>query len=464
MSAESIFDVLIVGEGMAGCCAAITARDLGARVLVLDKAPAGVPHGNTAYSGGAFRRVSGTYTRDLYFSDLMVLSDNRADPELAHFVVDRSAEAQLWLEQLGVAWVPSKGTSNRAVEALDRGRGLARAVRHAVVERAIPCLHEMEATSLLRAGGRVVGAEVRRRDGSGGIFKAGAVILACGGFSANPEMVRRYIGEGARHLVLRGSTYNTGDGVRMAEALGAKLDWMDDFHGGLIPYAYKEHREEIEKAGTGMRHIAHYEVAILVNQDGKRFVDEGEYPSDKTYAKFGKLVPLTQPGGIAYVVFDAQTRNIVDPVYTGPGSDPIEAPTLEALATKIDVPADALTWTVHEFNAGVRDGKNLTVTPPKTNFAQRIDTPPYYAHKVTGGFTFTFGGLRTKLTGEVQDTNGSPIPGLFAAGEITTGLFYGNYGGGSSLPKCAILGREAGRAAVEYATQERAKEASLLQP
>jgi len=106
----------------------------------------------------------------------------------------------------------------------------------------------------------------------------------------------------------------------MAEAMGAKLDWMDDFHGGLIPYAYKEHREEIEKAGTGMRHIAHYEVAILVNQDGQRFVDEGEYPSDKTYGKFGKIVPLTQPGGVAYVVFDSQTRDIVDPVYTGPAA------------------------------------------------------------------------------------------------------------------------------------------------
>jgi tricarballylate dehydrogenase len=261
--------------------------------------------------------------------------------------------------------------------------------------------------------------------------------------------------------VLRGSTYNTGDGLRMAEALGAKLDWMDDFHGGLIPYAYREHRDEIEKAGTGMRHIAHYEVAILVNQNGKRFVDEGEYPSDKTYAKFGKVVPLTQPGGVAYVVFDAKSRHIVDPVYSGPGSAPLEAPTLEELAKKIEILPEALALTVDDFNAGVQDGKNLAVTPPKTNFAQRIDTPPYYAHKVTGGFTFTFGGLRTRLTGEVLDRDGIPIPGLFAAGEITTGLFYGNYGGGSSLPKCAILGREAGRAASHYATQNHARAESV---
>jgi tricarballylate dehydrogenase len=98
----------------------------------------------------------------------------------------------------------------------------------------------------------------------------------------------------------------------------------------------------------------------------------------------------------------------------------------------------------------------MSVTPPKANFAQRIDVPPYYAHKVTGGFTFTFGGLRTRHSGEVLDAGGMVIPGLFAAGEITTGLFYGNYGGGSSLPKCTILAREAGTAAVQYAAQARA--------
>lgn len=452
---RQVVDVLVIGEGIAGCSAAIAAYELGARVMVLEKAPRDVPHGNTAFSGGAFRRVSDIYTRGDYFRDLMVLSDHRADPELADFVIDRSTEAQMWLAQFGVEWKASRGTSNRAVEAEDRGRGIARAVRRAVAERSIPCLYEIEATSLVRKNGRVTGVVALRGDGTTVQFGAEAVILASGGFSANPEMVRRYIGEGARHLVLRGSPYNTGDGLRMAEALGAKLDWMDDFHGGLIPYAYKEHREEIERAGTGMRHIAHYEVAILVNQEGKRFVDEGEYPSDKTYAKFGKIVPLTQPDGVAYVVLDAQTRNIVDPVYTGPGSEPIEASTIEALAEKIGVPPAELVQTVTEFNAGIFDGKNLNVTPPKTNFAQRIDVPPYYAYKVTGGFTFTFGGLRTTLSGEVLDVQGNVIAGLFAAGEITTGLFYGNYGGGSSLPKCAILGREAGRAAYRYATQVR---------
>ena len=157
---------------------------------------------------------------------------------------------------------------------MDRGRGLANAVRQAVRDRNIKNWHRTEALALLVDDGRVVGVNARRDDGSAIQIKAGAVVLATGGFSANPEMVVQYIGQGARYLVLRGSSFNTGDGLRMAAAIGAKLDWMDDFHGGLIPFAYKEHPEQA--AITGMRHIANYEVGILVNQEGCRFVDEGE--------------------------------------------------------------------------------------------------------------------------------------------------------------------------------------------
>jgi tricarballylate dehydrogenase len=442
-------DVLIIGNGLAGCCAAISAQDKGARVLMIDKAPPDVPHGNTAFSGGAFRRVSEDYTRSDFYNDLMNVSGNKADPELAHILVDNSAQAQLWLDGLGVRWTPGKRDGGRAAETENLGVGLARTIREIVRKRGIECRPRTEALSLLTESGRVVGARVRTEDGAETDLRAGATILASGGFSANPEMIIRYIGQAARHLVRRGSPYNTGDGLRMAEAIGAKLDWMDDFHGGLILYAHKEHREE--GAARGMRHVQGYELGLLINQEGQRFVDEGENTSDKTYAKFGKIVPLTQPDGVAYVIFDRQTRDNVDPCYTGPGCEPFEAPTLTALAALIGVPADTMVQTVTAFNAGIRDGRNLSIMPPKSNFATRIDTPPFYAYKVTGGFTFTFGGLRTKPTGEVFDAGDRPIPGLFAAGEITTGLFYGNYGGGSSLPKCTIFGRMAGEAATRYA-------------
>jgi tricarballylate dehydrogenase len=250
-------------------------------------------------------------------------------------------------------------------------------------------------------------------------------------------------------MVRRGSPYNTGDGLRMAEAVGARLDWMEDFHGGIIHYGYKAHPEY--GAVAGMRHIIGYETGLIVNRDGQRFVDEGENISEKTYAKFGKIIPLKQPGGFAFVVYDAQSRDAVDPLYAGPEAEPVEAPSIAALADAIGVPRQALIDTVTSFNAGVRDGKSLTVSPPKSNYARRLEVPPFFAHKVTGGFTFTFGGLRTRANGEVLGTDGRWIAGLFATGEITTGLFYGNYGGGSSLPKCAIFGRLAGAAAAGYA-------------
>jgi tricarballylate dehydrogenase len=237
----------------------------------------------------------------------------------------------------------------------------------------------------------------------------------------------------------------------MAQELGAAIGWMDDFHGGLIHYGYKKYPDV--GAMAGMRSMKKYEVGILVNQNGKRFVDEGEHASDKTYAKFGKIVALTQPGGVAYVIFDAPNRNVVNPDYRGPEMAPVEAESLQSLAGKLDIDAEDFLATVQEYNASIRDGKCLSLNPPKTNFAQPIATPPFCAYKVTGGFTFTFGGVRTNGRAEVLDDNAKAIPGLYAAGEMVTGIFYGNYAGGSSLPRCVVFGRIAGEQAANYASR-----------
>jgi tricarballylate dehydrogenase len=294
---------------------------------------------------------------------------------------------------------------------------------------------------------KIRGARIKTPAGDSEV-RSQAVVLASGGFQANPEMVKRYIGPGGTHLVLRGSPYNTGDGIRMALETGAKIGWMDDFHGGLIHYGYKQHLEQ--GAMAGMRSMKKYEVGILVNQEGSRFVDEGEHPSDKTYAKFGKIVALTQPGGIAYVVFDSAVRETINPDYTGPDRGPIEAGSIRELATKLEIDPGALERTVRTYNDDIQGDRCLSLTPPKTNFARRLESPPFCAYKVTGGFTFTFGGLWTNTRAQVLDGNRKPIPGLYAAGEITAGIFYGNYAGGSSLPRCTVYGRVAGDGAAEY--------------
>ncbi|MGH7846686.1 MAG: FAD-dependent tricarballylate dehydrogenase TcuA [Candidatus Binatia bacterium] len=441
-------DVLVLGEGIAGCSAALVAAECGAQVTILEKAPKDVPHGNTAFSGGSFRRASDSYSADKFFADIMDLSGGRSDPELTRVVVEGSRKARDWLTGLGVAWTRRSRDPAACDQAEGQGVALAAAMRRAAAAKGIRVLHETVGLSLIREERRVVGARARNEHGAIEIG-CGAVVLATGGFQANPEMVVRYLGQGGAHLVLRGSPYNTGDGIRMAEELGAATDWMDDFHGGLIHYGYKKYPEI--GALAGMRSMKRYEVGILINQYGKRFVDEGEHASDKTYAKFGKIVALTQPGGVAYIIFDAKNKNTVNPDYTGPEKEPIEAESLRELAGKLDIDAGGLVKAIGEFNSSIRDGKALSLIPPKTNFAQPIDTPPFCAYKVTGGFTFTFGGIRTNVRAEALDGDLKPIPGLYAAGEMVTGIFYGNYAGGSSLPRCAVFGRIAGEQAAQHA-------------
>ena len=443
-------DILVVGEGIAGCTAAIAASAMGANVLMIEKAPKDVPHANTAFSGGSFRRTSQAYPAEKFYQDMISLSGGRADPELTKIMVEESRKARDWLTALGVPWT-SKSRDPGAADQVDgQGKSLAQILRRAVAAQNIKILHETEAYSLILESGRIRGARVKTAAGDLEMRSA-AVILAAGGFQANPEMVTRYIGPGGRHLVLRGSPYNTGDGIRMALEVGAKIDWMDDFHGGLIHYGYKQHLEV--GAMAGMRSMKKYEVGILVNQQGSRFVDEGEYPSDKTYAKFGKIVALTQPGGVAYVIFDSATKETINPDYTGPDRGPIEAGSIGELATKLGIDSEALVHTVTEYNDSIQGEKCLSLRPPKTNFARRIEKSPYCAYKVTGGFTFTFGGLWTNTKGQVLDSSRKPIPALYAAGEITTGIFYGNYAGGSSLPRCAVYGRIAGESAAQYIRQ-----------
>jgi tricarballylate dehydrogenase len=443
-------DILVLGEGIAGCSAALTAADFGVRVAVIEKAPKAVPHGNTAFSGGSFRRASESYSADKFYSDIMNLSGGRADPESTRIVVEHSQKARDWLTQLGVPWTRRSRDPAASDQAEGQGQALAAVIRHAVAAKGIEIFHETEGLSLIREGSNVVGVRARSKDGVIEL-SCRAVVLATGGFQANPEMVVHYLGKGGANLVLRGSPYNTGDGIRMAQELGAAIGWMDDFHGGLIHYGYKKYPDV--GAMAGMRSMKKYEVGILVNQNGKRFVDEGEHASDKTYAKFGKIVALTQPGGVAYVIFDAPNRNVVNPDYRGPEMAPVEAESLQSLAGKLDIDAEDFLATVQEYNASIRDGKCLSLSPPKTNFAQPIATPPFYAYKVTGGFTFTFGGVRTNGRAEVLDDNAKAIPGLYAAGEMVTGIFYGNYAGGSSLPRCVVFGRIAGEQAANYASR-----------
>jgi tricarballylate dehydrogenase len=443
-----VLDVLVIGDGIAGCMAALAARKRGADVTMIEKSHSEVPHGNTAFCGGAFRRVSTEYPGKRYFADIMKVSKGRADEKLTRLTIRNSRRAQTNLSRLGIRWTLPSSNPGRADSVVGRGVTLAPTLRKAVKKAGIPILYETEATGISFSNGLLKDVKVQTKTGTQKI-SCKAVVIATGGFQANRRLVTQYIGKGAHRLVLRGYKKSTGDGHRIAEKLGARLIGMEGYHGGIIHYGYKKFPTVGEV--KGMRSVKKYEPGILVNQLGKRFVDEGEDTADKTYAKFGRIIALTQPGGIAYLIFDSKAKTQIDPMYEGPERGPIEAMTIGDLAKKLSIASSKLRNTVDAFNRAVEEGTNSKLAPPKSNFAQRIDRPPFYAYIVTGGMTFTFGGIKIDSKCQVLSKRTSVIPGLYAAGEVTGGFFYNNYPAGSSLTRCAVYGEIAGENAAAFA-------------
>jgi tricarballylate dehydrogenase len=289
-------------------------------------------------------------------------------------------------------------------------------------------------------------------------FKSRAVVLAAGGFEANPEMRARYLGTGWDLVKVRGSRYNSGEVLNFALAFGAQpVGHWSGCHAVLVD-------AEAPDVECAYEHRYSYPYGIMVDINGKRFVDEGEDFFSYTYAKCGREV-LRLPWRTAYQIFDSKTRPLLRSEYNR--GFHASADSIEALAKKLP----GLNWenvvsTVSEFNAAVsdapfdpskHDGKcTHGIAPLKSNWAQRLDAPPFYAFPVTCGITFTFGGIGITEQAEVKDTSDHVISGLFAAGEITGGSFFNNYPGGSGLMKGAVFGRLAGMSAAKFARGRRA--------
>jgi tricarballylate dehydrogenase len=294
-------------------------------------------------------------------------------------------------------------------------------------------------------------------------FIAKSVVLACGGFEANPEMRTRYLGHGWELCKVRGSRFNQGDGLRMALDIGAASygNWS-----GCHATGWDLNAPEFGDVSVGDQFQKHsYIFGILVNANGKRFVDEGLDFHSFTYAKYGGEV-LKQPGQFAWQVFDSKVTKLLRSEYRIRMMTKVSANSLEELAGKLEgVDPKAFLETVRAYNAAVmkdvpfdhtvKDGKGTVgIDPPKSNWAQAIDTPPFDAYATTCGITFTFGGLRIEpSSGQVLDVTLTPIPGLFCAGEMVGGLFYFNYPSGTGLVSGALFGRVAGAGAAAAAAR-----------
>ncbi len=292
-------------------------------------------------------------------------------------------------------------------------------------------------------------------------FKAKSVVLASGGFEANPEWRTRYLGPGWELAKVRGSRFNMGDGLKMALDIGAHPygNWS-----GRHAVSWERHAPDVGNLNLPHSSYRHsYPLSIMINADGKRFVDEGIEFYNYTYAKYGAEV-LRQPQQFAYQVFDAKVRPLLRPEYGDKAVTRVVANSLEELAAKLEgVNANGFLRTVKEYNAAIRKDVPFdrsvkdarcteNIDPPKSNWANTIDTPPYEAYLVTCGITFTFGGLRIDHeTGQVMDVHRHLIPGLYTAGEMVGGLFYFNYPAGTGLVSGTVFGRIAGRGAAAAA-------------
>ncbi len=489
-------DVIVVGAGNAAMCAALSARENGARVLVLEAAPEEERGGNSWFTGGAFRfayngvedllqicpamteteRMDvdyGTYTREQFLQDMYELTEYRTDPDLCEFLVNNSFETAKWVARQGVKLHPGLGRQAYKVDGKFKfwgglalhisggGAEMMPALYAAAGRAGISILYGCPVDGLIRDGARVAGVTALHR-GRRVEFRAGAVVLACGGFESSAEMRARYLGPGWDAARVRGTRFNMGAGLKMALEAGALPhgNWS-----GCHSVAWDVNAPPYGDLSVGDQFQKHnYPFGIIVNARGERYVDEGANFHSHTYARYGGEI-LKQPGMFAWQVFDAKVSHLLRSEYRTRFAAKVEAGTLEDLAGKLEgVDPARFLATVRAFNAACRtdipfdpnvlDGRRTEgLAIDKTNWANPLDTPPFHAYHVTTGVTFTFGGVKVTTEAAVESAWGGVIPGLYAAGEMVGGLFYGNYASGTGLMSGATFGRAAGRAAAAFAAQ-----------
>lgn len=483
---ETRTQVLVIGGGNAALAAAVSARQRGAEVIVLEKAPKAHRGGNSAltvhmrfpYTGmqdlidlmpdtpkeeldQMTERVS-SYTEQQYWDDILNVTEGLSDKTLAGRLVTEAFPTIQWMRGLGHKWQPTYRSpiSANVVSFAGGGYNLTERWFEAAQRMGIEIRYDTRAMELKQdAQGRVIG--VHALDSSGfHTYWAKSVVLACGSFESSPEMRAKYLGTGWDTVKLRGIPFNTGDGLQMALEIGA------------LPYGSWStchaspqdlNRPAYDLPGPGVtgdfwsRYA--YPFSVMVNLRGHRFVDEGETWRGLTYAKMGRAI-LAQPHARAFQVFDAKHRNL-DLLRSYDKAEGIRANTLEELGAKLglwDIPT--FISTIREYNAAVQpgefnpfkpDGKStIGIEPERRNWALELETAPFEAFPVTCGMTFCYGGLKITEKGEVLHTLDRAIPGLYTAGEMVGGLWAWNYPSGGGMMAGAVFGRIAGASAAEF--------------
>jgi tricarballylate dehydrogenase len=463
------YDLVVVGMGAAGLAAAVSyadaaaARGSGARVAVLERAPEAERGGATRYTSSWFRITEDRQLDPSFVGLMESLSGGLADLDYCR-TLEREVPATLdFLDahEVEVTYFkqpfPNRNTGGGL--GMPAGGGIAIVDGLAgILERrdGVELCYETEGVRLsVSEEGRVDGVVVRGRDGLLRRLGAGAVVIASGGFEGSKEMLTQYLGERACDIpvIAPGPANNRGEGIRMAMEVGADTAGQFDMF----------HAEPVDPRATKPDPVFYpYVYGIVVNGRGERFFDEGQSSFDSTFEALGYEIWRHQEQ-TAFFVGDQTTLGI-EPIEAVIFTDvpPLTASTVGELASQLGLERGALERTVSEYNdaaAGPEpfdpysfDGKSTSgLTPPKSNWAFPLDSPPYVAYPLTCAITFTFGGIRTDSSARVVSPSGTPIPGLYAAGEVT-GLYYHEYPAGTSVLRSLTFGRLAGAHAAALAT------------
>lgn len=456
------YDLVVIGGGNAGLCAAITAAEAGVSVLILEAAPESYRGGNSRHTRnfrcmhqGPLGPLAGDYPEEEYLSDLLEVTEGETDDHLARLAIRASEDCLPWMEAHGVRFQPAlSGTlslSRTNAFFLGGGKALVNAYYRTARSLGVDVLYNAKATHLELSGRRISGVEFEYVKELFSLTPK-SVVVASGGFQADLEWLARAWGPAAGNFLVRGTPYNRGE--VLANLIGQGIETIGDptqchavaidgraprFDGGIV---------------TRLDCIP---FSIVVNRDGQRFYDEGEELWPKRYAIWGRLV-AKQPDQIGHVIFDSKSIDLFMPS----AFPPLQAQSLESLAAMLDLPKEALLDTVNRFNAACGDDRMFDpatldgiatrgIDPPKSNWARPISTPPFYSCPLRTGVTFTYLGL--KIDGSAQCSNREgKIQNLWAAGETMAGSILGRgYLAGFGMTIGTVFGRIAGREAAAHA-------------
>jgi tricarballylate dehydrogenase len=458
-----VFDVLVAGGGNAAMCAALSARESGATVVVAECAPPHMRAGNSRHARN-FRCMHASpagvltdaYTEEEYFKDLLQVTSGHTDEELARLAIRSTPECLAWMTQHGVRFQPSLagtlhlGRTNAFF--LGGGKALVNTYYGIAEKLGIRVLYNAEVTALCMSGGRFESATVSV-DGSPVEIRAKALVAASGGFEANIEWLSEVWGDAAKNFIVRGTPYNRGKVLRLLLDHGA-----DQVGDPSQCHAIALDARAPRFDGGIVTRLDTLPLGIVVNQSGQRFYDEGEDLWPKRYAIWGRLI-AQQPDQIAYSIVDSKISGMVMPS----AFPALEARTIRDLAGLLNISTDALNDTVGRFNMSVVEGSfdhtrldnchTCGLSPDKTNWALKLDSPPFSGYPLRPGITFTYLGVKVNRSGQVILKDGQPAPNVFAAGEIMAGNILGQgYLAGIGMTIGTVFGRIAGRGAAR-ATQ-----------